>query len=66
MQTSVLGRGIARIVNVLNAFKTFTVNLFILTLIFTVFWSRKLDVKKIGRKIYTTVFSSDMKAFIKH
>ena len=52
VQTSVLGLDKTRIANLLNAFKTFAVNLFILTLIFR---DKVFLVKKIGRKIYTTV-----------
>ena len=59
VQTSVLGLDKTRIANLLNAFKTFTVNLFILqggilTLIFRdkVFWSRKLVVKFIQPCVY--------------
>ena len=63
VQTSVLGLDKTRIANLLNAFKTFTVNLFILTLIFR---DKVFLVKKICRKIYTTVCLSDIKALIKH
>ena len=63
VQTSVLGLDKTRIANLLNAFKTFTVNLFILTLIFR---DKVFLVKKIGRIIYTTVCLSDIKALLKH
>ena len=63
VQTSVLGLDKTRIANLLNAFKTFAVSLFILTLIFR---DKVFLVKKIGRKIYTTVCLSDIKALIKH
>ena len=46
VQTSVLGLDKTRIANLLNAFKTFAVNLFILTLIFR---DKVFLVKKIGR-----------------
>ena len=60
-QPSVLGLDTTRIANCVNYLKNFTVNLFILTLIFSL---QVILAKKIGRKLLPSLYQ--IQTLIKH